>query len=439
MSVTASSSTSLPDSVERPRATCRGGQQPLSAPAYLAIWGGSQRPTADEQVSWHEKTLAVGRNNELRRDTAITLQRAGDEEDYGAQWTSGEPGVQWMGGAPTAEPEGFDPSSAVAESDWLGPPAEREPGESLGTCFNRTLASRGTVGLLTLAGGALCAMKFGPVACGAAALGVAAGLALEALYGCYEPREKIQPVPCSEWPSQPHCGGASSAPESIGMPTVEEAGGGMSTGPGEEAVGSVPAPHSMIDRPSSVRSTLSVGSTGSQVQELQVMLNTAATSSPILADGVFGSGTRDAVTAFQRQNGLAADGVVGPRTWGMLEAIAGQPEAESQRPAQCWRTWCPPQGWHDLRLSAMRALFARPRWRTTFRRPTSRRSGDTACDVRFHTGDPARGSAPWAECTMKRNTALPGYREHRRVHTARHILRYQCRCQMAFVLSSVIC
>ena len=60
------------------------------------------------------------------------------------------------------------------------------------------------------------------------------------------------------------------------------------------------------------------------------MLNTAAASSPILADGVFGSGTRDAVTAFQSQNGLAADGVVGPNTWGMLEAIAGQPKAQSR-------------------------------------------------------------------------------------------------------------
>ncbi len=35
-------------------------------------------------------------------------------------------------------------------------------------------------------------------------------------------------------------------------------------------------------------------------------------------DGVFGSGTSGAVIAFQRSQGLTADGVVGPKTWGAL-------------------------------------------------------------------------------------------------------------------------
>jgi len=36
-------------------------------------------------------------------------------------------------------------------------------------------------------------------------------------------------------------------------------------------------------------------------------------------DGIFGQATRQAVLAFQRNNGLAPDGIVGPATWGRLE------------------------------------------------------------------------------------------------------------------------
>lgn len=37
-------------------------------------------------------------------------------------------------------------------------------------------------------------------------------------------------------------------------------------------------------------------------------------------DGIFGAGTKSVVIAFQRSKGLAADGVVGPRTWAALVA-----------------------------------------------------------------------------------------------------------------------
>lgn len=39
---------------------------------------------------------------------------------------------------------------------------------------------------------------------------------------------------------------------------------------------------------------------------------------PGTADGVFGKKTRDAVIAFQKANGLEADGIVGQKTWGKL-------------------------------------------------------------------------------------------------------------------------
>jgi peptidoglycan hydrolase-like protein with peptidoglycan-binding domain len=38
----------------------------------------------------------------------------------------------------------------------------------------------------------------------------------------------------------------------------------------------------------------------------------------IAVDGIFGSATRAAVVQFQKQSGLAADGIVGPQTWQAL-------------------------------------------------------------------------------------------------------------------------
>ena len=59
------------------------------------------------------------------------------------------------------------------------------------------------------------------------------------------------------------------------------------------------------------RPTIRVGARGPHVIFLQQKLRVAA-------DGVFGTGTRNAVIAFQRSKGLIADGVVGPRTWAAL-------------------------------------------------------------------------------------------------------------------------
>ena len=69
-------------------------------------------------------------------------------------------------------------------------------------------------------------------------------------------------------------------------------------------------------------STLRQGSTGSAVEQLQFWLNTLAqydAGIPSTAvDGVFGSRTAAAVRAFQRREGLTADGVVGRTTWTTL-------------------------------------------------------------------------------------------------------------------------
>ena len=55
------------------------------------------------------------------------------------------------------------------------------------------------------------------------------------------------------------------------------------------------------------------GSTGDKVKEMQQKLKAWGYYDGA-ADGIFGSGTRDAVKYFQRTNGLTADGVVGSAT-----------------------------------------------------------------------------------------------------------------------------
>ena len=60
-----------------------------------------------------------------------------------------------------------------------------------------------------------------------------------------------------------------------------------------------------------VSKTLRVGSSGSDVKQMQAKLG-------IAADGVFGNGTARAVKAWQTANGLAADGVIGPKSLAIM-------------------------------------------------------------------------------------------------------------------------
>lgn len=64
------------------------------------------------------------------------------------------------------------------------------------------------------------------------------------------------------------------------------------------------------------------GSTGQDVITLQYLLNVIGEYYPgipvIAQDGIFGSGTRQAVVAFQNEMRLSPDGIVGPRTWNAL-------------------------------------------------------------------------------------------------------------------------
>ena len=69
--------------------------------------------------------------------------------------------------------------------------------------------------------------------------------------------------------------------------------------------------------PVTTQPMLRTGSRGDAVRKLQELLNAKGYTCGNV-DGIFGSKTKAAVLAFQKANGLGADGIVGPLTWGKL-------------------------------------------------------------------------------------------------------------------------
>lgn len=61
--------------------------------------------------------------------------------------------------------------------------------------------------------------------------------------------------------------------------------------------------------------TLKIGSRGEEVKMLQRKLN-------LIDDGIFGKITDEAVRDFQKKHGLTVDGIVGPKTWAQMGAVA---------------------------------------------------------------------------------------------------------------------
>jgi putative chitinase len=70
--------------------------------------------------------------------------------------------------------------------------------------------------------------------------------------------------------------------------------------------------------PAQPRPVLGRGSHGQAVVQLQNMLRDL--NFAVAIDGDFGPGTEVAATRFQSENGLPADGIVGPQTWAALDA-----------------------------------------------------------------------------------------------------------------------
>ncbi len=64
--------------------------------------------------------------------------------------------------------------------------------------------------------------------------------------------------------------------------------------------------------------TLAYGMTGTDIMEVQAMLR-KINYNPGSIDGVFGAQTQNAVRRFQRRFGLNPDGIIGPKTWPVME------------------------------------------------------------------------------------------------------------------------
>lgn len=72
--------------------------------------------------------------------------------------------------------------------------------------------------------------------------------------------------------------------------------------------------------------TLSLGSTGADVQRLQRLLVMIKLLDYTGIDGTFGAQSDSGVKSFQQGNGLVVDGVVGPLTWQALPADPDTPQ-----------------------------------------------------------------------------------------------------------------
>lgn len=77
--------------------------------------------------------------------------------------------------------------------------------------------------------------------------------------------------------------------------------------------------------------TLSYGSSGEEVKELQKSLNNMGYSLEV--DGKFGTKTQNAVKSYQKNNGLSVDGIVGNNTWASLSGSSVKSSSNSENQA----------------------------------------------------------------------------------------------------------
>ena len=106
---------------------------------------------------------------------------------------------------------------------------------------------------------------------------------------------------------------ATAAEEAAVLPANETGTGDAAAGSEPEATGGGTATGGATSAGVSEQVTVRLGDQGENVRELQLALNDFGYNAGE-TDGVFGQTTKNAVTAFQTDASLNADGVVGPQT-----------------------------------------------------------------------------------------------------------------------------
>jgi peptidoglycan hydrolase-like protein with peptidoglycan-binding domain len=155
-------------------------------------------------------------------------------------------------------------------------------------------------------------------------------------------------------------------------------------------------------------STLSAGASGNAVSALQAALGVKQT-------GSFSAATARAVRAFQRNNGLTVDGIVGPQTAGALglasgpvtsapkavTAGSGSGSATLAKIAQCESGGDPSVVSADGRYRG-KYQFTRATWRAMGGSGDPAAAPEAEQDQRAAALLAAQGTAPWPACGLGR-------------------------------------
>ncbi len=96
--------------------------------------------------------------------------------------------------------------------------------------------------------------------------------------------------------------------------------------------------------------TLRKGDSGNEVKEMQkdlIALGFGGIES-LSATGKFGTVTKRCVVAFQTLTGLAADGICGPLTWGMIDKLLAYPQTKAKATTDVYYRVGPGSGYKSL-------------------------------------------------------------------------------------------